>query len=117
MAMSRRRVMGTLLMRRSTMPAVLAEFLRAMRHERGKTQDDVARVMGVPAEHIVRIESGRVEPKLTTVVRFLDALASKLTLVVDSDRPAPDKSKAKVKPRQGSKRPRNASGGLARPRR
>jgi hypothetical protein len=27
-----------------------------------------------------------VEPKLTTVVRFLEALASRLTLVVDTDR-------------------------------
>jgi DNA-binding XRE family transcriptional regulator len=100
-------------MRRSTTPAELAEFLRAMRHETGKTQDDVARAMGVPAEHIVRIESGRVEPKLTTVVRCLDALASKLTLVVDTDRPAPDKGKAKVQPRRGSKRPRKADGGPA----
>jgi len=97
-------------MRRSTTPAELAGFLRAMRHETGKTQDDVARAMGVPAEHIVRIESGRVEPKLTTVVRFLDALASKLTLVVDTDRPAPDKANAKVKPRRGSKRSRKAGG-------
>jgi DNA-binding XRE family transcriptional regulator len=100
-------------MRRSTTPADLATFLRAMRHETGKTQDDVARAMGVPAEHIVRIESGRVEPKLTTVVRFLVALASKLTLVVDTDRPAPDKSKTTVTVRRGSKRSRKADGSQA----
>jgi DNA-binding XRE family transcriptional regulator len=63
-------------MRRSTTPAKLAGFLRAMRHEAGKTQDEVARAIGVRAEHIVRLESGRVEPKLSTVVRFLEALGA-----------------------------------------
>lgn len=86
-------------MRRSTSPAKLAEFLREMRHKAGKTQDDVATAMRVPAEHVVRIESGRVEPKLTTVVRFLEALASRLTLVVDTDRPA-----AKTAPSERNRR-------------
>jgi predicted transcriptional regulator len=76
-------------MRRSTSPAELADFLRKIRHEASKTQDEVARAMKVPAEHIVRLESGRVEPKLTTVVRFLEALGSRLTLLVDTDRPPP----------------------------
>ena len=104
--MSRRRVMGTLPMRRSTTPAELAEFLRKMRHETGKTQDEVARAMKVSAEHIVRMESGRVEPRLTTVVRFLGALGSKLTLVVDTERPPAEESarKAPSRRRAGSAR-------------
>ena len=85
--MSPRRVMGTLPMRRTTSPAELADFLRKMRHETGKTQEEAARVMRVPAEHIVRLESGRVEPKLTTVVPFLEALGSRLTMLVDTNRP------------------------------
>jgi transcriptional regulator with XRE-family HTH domain len=89
-------------MRRSTTPAKLASFLRAMRHEAGKTQDEVARAMGVPAEHIVRMESGRVEPKLSTVVRFLEALDGRLTLLVDTDRSPAER--AKETPRRRSSR-------------
>ena len=87
-------------MRRSTTPAELAEYLRKMRHETGKTQDEVARAMKVSAEHIVRMESGRVEPRLTTVVRFLGALGSKLTLVVDTERPLAEGSARKARPRR-----------------
>jgi transcriptional regulator with XRE-family HTH domain len=94
-------------MRRSTTPAELAEFLRKMRHETGKTQDEVARAMKVSAEHIVRMESGRVEPRLTTVVRFLGALGSKLTLVVDTER-APSEETARKAP------PRRRAGSLSR---
>jgi len=89
-------------MRRSTTPAELAEFLRKMRHETGKTQDEVARAMKVSAEHIVRMESGRVEPRLTTVVRFLGALGSKLTLVVDTERPPAEESTRKAPPRRAA---------------
>ena len=117
--MSRRRVMGTLPMRRSTTPAELAEFLRKMRHETGKTQDEVARAMKVSAEHIVRMESGRVEPRLTTVVRFLGALGSKLTLVVDTERPPVEGSAPRAPPRRkadtlSSSRAASASGGRGR---
>jgi transcriptional regulator with XRE-family HTH domain len=97
--MAARRVIGILPMRRSTSPAKLADFLRKIRHETGRTQDEVARAMRVPAEHIVRLESGRVEPRLTTVVRFLEALGSRLTLLVDTDRPP-----AKQRPRGFSQR-------------
>ena len=111
--MSRRRVMGTLPMRRSTTPAELAEFLRKMRHETGKTQDEVARAMKVSAEHIVRMESGRVEPRLTTVVRFLGALGSKLTLVVDTERAPAEESARKARPRRRAGSPRKAEAATA----
>ncbi len=98
-----RRVMGTLPMRRRTTPAELANFLRRMRHEAGKTQEEVARAMRVPAEHIARLESGRVEPKLTSVVRFLEALGSRLTLLVDTDKPMPNKhTRPRTRPRKAS---------------
>jgi transcriptional regulator with XRE-family HTH domain len=105
--------MGTLPMRRSTTPAELAEFLRKMRHETGKTQDEVARAMKVSAEHIVRMESGRVEPRLTTVVRFLGALGSKLTLVVDTERPPAEESTRKAPPRRRAGSPPQRNGGRA----
>jgi transcriptional regulator with XRE-family HTH domain len=76
--------------------------LRKIRHETGKTQEEVARAMRVPAEHIVRMESGRVEPRLTTVVRFLEALGSRLTLLVDTDKPPPN-----ARPRSPARRPAN----------
>jgi transcriptional regulator with XRE-family HTH domain len=95
-------------MRRSTTPAELAEFLRKMRHETGKTQDEVARAMKVSAEHIVRMESGRVEPRLTTVVRFLGALGSKLTLVVDTERPLAGETARTARPRRTAGRPKRA---------
>jgi transcriptional regulator with XRE-family HTH domain len=97
-------------MRRSTTPAELAEFLRRMRHETGKTQDEVARAMKVSAEHIVRMESGRVEPRLTTVVRFLGALGSKLTLVVDTERPLAGETARKAPPRRRTSSPRRTEG-------
>jgi transcriptional regulator with XRE-family HTH domain len=97
-------------MRRTTTPAELAEFLRKMRHDTGKTQDEVARAMKVPAEHIVRMESGRVEPRLTTVVRFLGALGSKLTLVVDTDRPPIAESERKARPRRAGGGAKKAEG-------
>jgi transcriptional regulator with XRE-family HTH domain len=50
------------------------ENVRRARHERGWTQEDLSARTGLAAVQISRIERGKREIRLTTLIRLLDAL-------------------------------------------
>jgi transcriptional regulator with XRE-family HTH domain len=59
--------------------ADLAMRLKALRKERGWTQPDLARRAGLSAGYIARLETGRHDPKLSTLVRLAKALRRPVT--------------------------------------
>ena len=51
------------------------ENVRRARHERGWTQEDLSARTGLAVVQISRIERGKREIRLTTLIRLLDAFA------------------------------------------
>jgi transcriptional regulator with XRE-family HTH domain len=51
------------------------ENVRRARHERGWTQEDLSAKTGLAVVQISRIERGKREIRLTTLIRLLDAFA------------------------------------------
>ncbi|CAG22165.1 MULTISPECIES: helix-turn-helix domain-containing protein [Photobacterium] len=58
----------------------LISSLITMREESGLTQDEVAERMGTKAPNISRLESGRSNPSLKTLVSYAQACGFKLDL-------------------------------------
>jgi len=58
----------------------LASTLITMRERSGLTQDEVAKKMGTRAPNISRLESGRANPSLKTLVSYANACGFKLDL-------------------------------------
>jgi transcriptional regulator with XRE-family HTH domain len=56
--------------------------IRALRHESGVTLAQLSRRCGVTAPQLSLIENGRVDARLSTLVRILDALGADLSDVV-----------------------------------
>lgn len=55
----------------------LEEFgrnLRAERHRVGLSQDALGELIGIDGRHISKIENGRSNPKLSTIIAILEAL-------------------------------------------
>jgi predicted transcriptional regulator len=67
-------------------PKKIGEFLRGARQVAGKTQVEVGKKMGVVANHIARFESGKVEPMMSTIAKFVKALGGTLVIRVEWDR-------------------------------
>jgi len=55
---------------------IRGSVLKKMRIEAGLTQTQLARIVGVSQAHIAKIESEKVDPRLSTVNRVLQVLAS-----------------------------------------
>lgn len=55
-------------------PETFGENVRAARHRRGWTQEDLAHATGLATVQVSRIERGRREVRLTTLLRLLRAL-------------------------------------------
>lgn len=64
----------------------LATQLRVAREARGLTQADVSQATGIAAPNLSTIESGRVDIRLSTLERILDALQLDVQLVPRSRR-------------------------------
>ena len=59
--------------------------LRAIREEKGITQDEVAQVVGVHRSYIVRFENGERSPNLPQFMNWCKALGVKYSEVLDEE--------------------------------
>ncbi len=50
--------------------------LRALRESRGLTLDDLSRLTGIASSNLSQIETGKTDPRWSTIMRILDALGS-----------------------------------------
>lgn len=53
---------------------ILATNLRGMRNETGRTQEEMAQILGVSARYLGSIERNKVSPSVTLLGRFAEAL-------------------------------------------
>ena len=53
---------------------VLATNLRRIRNERGKTQEEMAHILGISSRYLGSIERARVSPSVTLLGKFAVAL-------------------------------------------
>lgn len=66
----------------STTPATLISLLAGMRKASGMSQQAVADLMGTTQSAVSDIESGQVEPRLSTLTRYASALGADLEIGV-----------------------------------
>lgn len=59
--------------------------LRAIREEKGITQDEVAQVVGVHRSYIVRFENGERSPNMPQFMNWCKALGVKYSEVLDEE--------------------------------
>jgi len=53
---------------------VTGEYIRNLRKEHGYSQAELARLAGISQAHVAKIETGKVDPRLSTVNRMLAVL-------------------------------------------
>lgn len=64
----------------------VGERVRSARSRRGWTQEQLATEAGVTQHQVSRIESGSIDPRLTTFVAILDALELPASELIDDRR-------------------------------
>ncbi len=73
--------MSTHIHRRIGVPQALREQLKVRRRERGWTQQELGRRVGLPQMHISGIETGKVVPRFDTLLEIVRTLGDDLLLV------------------------------------
>jgi predicted transcriptional regulator len=63
--------------RASSHHAITGEYIKKLRTERGLSQTELANLAGISQAHIAKIESGKVDPRLSTVNKILLVLSEK----------------------------------------
>ncbi len=58
---------------------VTGKTLKDMRNEAGMSQQELARLAGISQAHVAKIESGKVDPRLSTVNRIISVLTGRET--------------------------------------
>lgn len=77
--------------RRPQDPALLRSFgarVRALREERGITQQRLSELLGVRASTVSQIETGDLSPTLTTIAAIARALKTRVPDLLDFEAPA-----------------------------
>ena len=69
--------------------ALLGSRIRAVRKDRGVTQQELAHQTGLPVKTVRDIERGRKNPSYETVIRLLNRLGISPDTVFHSGKPAP----------------------------
>ena len=69
------------------MPTLLHEIV-ALRKDSGLTQQQLADRSGIPQPSIGRIETGRTNPKLSTLLQLVHALGGELSIKIPPERKA-----------------------------
>lgn len=64
-----------------TIEQVLGESYEAIRKHRGKTQQDIYAETGVHNANVSKIESGKANPELDTLVRMAKAIGAQIVFV------------------------------------
>lgn len=57
--------------------------IRALRQERGLSQDEFAARVGIHRTHPNKLENGKIDPRLSTLVRVADALGVSVGELLD----------------------------------
>jgi transcriptional regulator with XRE-family HTH domain len=79
-----------------------ATFVRALRSALRMSQSQLARRAGVPKAHLARLERGRVDPRLSTLRRLLDAMfCDVLILPLARVKPGEAVALRRLEPREG----------------
>ena len=64
-----------------------ADLLRKARIAAGKTQDDVAKKMGLHQGRVAKLESGQNEPTLNTVAKYAKAIGWRFSIRLEPSEP------------------------------
>ncbi len=75
-------------LRLNELPAEMREQLQEARNDRGWSQRELGRHLGIPQMHVSRIESGKIVPRFDTLLDYVRGLDYDLVLVPRSLVPA-----------------------------
>ncbi len=78
----------------------ISRALRAAREAKGLRQSELARMVGIDSGHLSRIESGKLNPKVTTLTELARALDLEIMLIPRKQVPI---AKAMIKNAEGQK--------------
>lgn len=67
---------------------ILATNLRRIRNDSGRTQEEMAHILGVSSRYLGSIERGKVSPSVTLLGRFAEALDMNACELITPSKPA-----------------------------
>lgn len=61
------------------------ESLISLRHKKNLTQSELCNVSGVSQPVIARLEKGKTDPQISTIIKLLESMGAKLTIIERDD--------------------------------